>query len=60
MGKYEVYYNHFGISKQSFEAYFKGCENKTVYALSITAGWVEQPTDLDIKPPQNYVFVNKE
>jgi predicted transcriptional regulator len=53
------FYHNFGITKAEFDAYFKGCENKVVYALLIT-NWVEQSADFGIKPPQNYVFINKE
>ncbi len=59
MGDIGDYYHNFGITKTEFDAYFKGCENRVVYALLI-AKWVEKPTDLGISPPQNYVFVDKE
>lgn len=59
VGEIERYYHNFGTTEAEFDTYFKKCENRVVYALFI-ANWVERPIDLDIKPPQNYVFVNKD
>ena len=56
MGEIGGYYHNFGITKAEFDAYFRGCENKIIYALLIT-NWVEQSADFGIKPPQNYVFL---